>query len=64
MWVTESYKYRRNKTDFIILYGFPLLFYLFEIVHNKKLKKKKALNHEASQVFHHLYSSHSSSPRK
>ena len=54
MWVTESYKYRRNKTDFIILYGFPLLFYLFEIVHNKKLKKKKALNHEASQVFHHL----------
>lgn len=31
--------------------------YLFEIVHNKKLKKK-ALNHEASQVLHHLYSSH------
>lgn len=37
--------------------------YLFEIVHNKKLKKK-ALNHEASQVLHHLYSSHRSSPRK
>ena len=60
----ESYKYRKNKTDFTILYGFPLLLYLFEIVYNKKLKKTKALNHEASQVLHSLYSSDPSSPRK
>lgn len=60
----ESYKYRKNKTDFTILYGFPLLLYLFEIVHYKKLKRTKALNHEASQVLHNLYSSDPSSPRK